>query len=199
MKINVINISRDGVETPNKMELEHFLKAKKAQPDRWKPADKEAEKLAARIPMDAVPIGTTMVDVEKFEANRGKNTAKGQSRFEMLLKAAEAGTDIQDVSEDLLQQSQNLKQVISEVAPSDYKKDGMIGELDANGVIKVFDKNVAAEKKSKYDKETLMKLSMDKLQAIVEQDIVDEKKKAALLKTKKKVDLVDSIIQLTKK
>lgn len=203
MKINVINITRDGKENdPVLMELEHFLKAKKVQPDRWKPADKEAEKLIAKIPMDAVPVGTTMDDVAKFEANRGKNTAKGKSRFEMLLKAAESGTDIQDVDEDVLDQSQNLKELISEKAPSDYKSpvvETKPGEIDPNKVVENLNKEKTVEKKSKYNEEDLMKLTMDKLQAIADKDIPDGKQKDLVMKAKKKADLVKSIIQLTKK
>lgn len=203
MKIDVINISRDGVESaPQKMELEHYLKAKKVQPDRWKPANESAEKIVARIPMEAVPIGTTMDDVAKFEAERGKLTAKGKSRFEMLLKAAETGTDISEADEELLNQSANLKSLLSEEAPAGYKSpvvETKPGEVDPGKVIADMQPKVVAEKKSKYDKEELMKLTIDKIQAIAETEISDEKTLKLVLKAKKKEDLVNSIIQLTKK
>lgn len=203
MKIDVINISRDGVESaPLKMELEHYLKAKKVQPDRWKTANDNSEKIVARIPMDAVPIGTTMEDVAKFEAERGKLTAKGKSRFEMLLKAAETGTDISEADEELLNQSANLKTLISEEAPEGYISpvvETYPGELDPGKVIADMQPKTPKEKQPKYDKEELMKLTIDKIQAIAETEISDEKTLKLVLKAKKKEDLVNSIIQLTKK
>jgi hypothetical protein len=200
MKINVISISRDGVETNHTMELEHYLKAKKVQPDRWKPGDKEAKVVTDKFNDADIPIGTTPEDVAKFEANKGQVKGKGQNKFAMLLKAAEDGTDIADVPDVELDNSLDLKAKIeSEMAPKGYKSD-TVEVTDPEDVIDKM-KTAKKETKSKYVKEDLMKLSMDKVQAIAEKETagLTEKMKKQILKTRKKENLVDSIIQLSKK
>lgn len=190
MKILAINISKDGTENSAKpMELQHYLKAVKLQPDRWKPGNAEAEKAIAKIPLAAVPIGTTPADVAAYEANKGKNAGKAQSRFELLLKAAESGTDISTADEELLQQNADLQESLSEVESEENQDDfeNLITE------------NVIKEKKSKYNPEDLLKLTLDKLQTIAEKEIKDPKLLALVLKAKKKQSIVDSIIQITKK
>lgn len=188
MKISAINISKAGDEKPVVMELEHYLKAVKVQPDRWKPGNEAAEKIVAKIPMEAVPIGTTPEDVANFEANRGKIAGvKGKTRFEMLLKAAEAGTDITTADETITAAASLSNALLKAEEP------------DPTATIENFKKQEAKEKTSKYIKEDLMKLPLDKIQAIAETEISDEKMLKQVLKSKKKADLVDSIIQLTKK
>lgn len=181
MKIKAIHISQTGVENIVTMELEHYMKAVKVQPERWKPGNEESAKIINTIPLDAVPIGTTQKDVDEFENNRGKITSKGKSTFETLLKAAEAGADITKVNEEHfvkgIDQDAAEKDITFEVeqVKTDY--------VESNAV-----------KESKYSKDELMKYPIDKIQAIAELEITDPKALKQALKSKKKEEIVNSIL-----
>lgn len=195
MKINAINISREGIPgDPVVMELSHFLKASKIQPGRWKPADENSASMIKKIPLDAVPVGTTPDDVAKFETNKGKSKGKKESRFELMLKAAESGADISDIEDDAEIPTAPEDPLLN--APTDHKSvnaDPTPGEIFSDPAVNL-------KKEAKYKKDDLMALTMDKIQAIAAQETsgLDEKMKNQILKIKKKEDLVDNIIQLTK-
>lgn len=210
MKIKAINTDQFGNKSTIDMELEHYLRAKKVQPDKFEPADKKSAEIINKIPMDVVPIGTTQKDVEEFERTRGSKKGKAKSRFEEMLLLVNAGKEIEVLQEEN-NYTETLNQVSTQIeAPEGYTSpnvDIKPGEIksektdddnqddDKKDAADVFDeenKKIQAEENkssSGLELESLKKLSLDQLQATVIAAGLPKGVTAQLLKLKNKEKL----------
>lgn len=81
MKVKVLDNNRN---LEFEIEAEHFLRIKKAYPDRFKPADDIAKQLYDEINPDDIDIGTTKEDEENWR--KSLEQAKEKERVDRLNK-----------------------------------------------------------------------------------------------------------------
>ena len=111
--INVIYTNRNGAKKEIKMNLRHYLQAKKVRPLLYEPADENSKLIASKIPLDMIPSGTTQADVEAYEAAKGTIKGTKTNKFDDLIDAMEKGIDVVDAANiRFIQESEAVNKVI---------------------------------------------------------------------------------------
>lgn len=193
--VNAIFTDRNGDENNCEMTLKSYLQAAKAQPGRWKPADDKSAALISKVPLEAVPIGTTQKDVEEFEKNKGKVKGKKQIQFDKLMDSLERGEDVTDIN---LEDEEDSPELHSEQAPEDYKAENV--DTDAADVTDNDDQEQdAAADAQNLSRAKLNKMSNDKLDAVISALPLAEKMKNSLTKLKTKKEKIDQILRVVGK
>ena len=111
--INVIYTNRNGAKKEIKMNLRHYLQAKKVRPLLYEPADENSKLIASKIPLEMIPSGTTQADVDAYEASKGSIKNKKTDKFDDLIDAMEKGIDVVDAANiRLIQETETVNKVI---------------------------------------------------------------------------------------
>jgi len=111
--INVIYTNRNGAKKEIKMNLRHYLQAKRVRPLLYEPADENSKLIASKIPLEMIPVGTTQADVEAYEASKGTIKGKRTNKFDDLIDAMEHGIDVVDAANiRLIQETETVNKVI---------------------------------------------------------------------------------------
>lgn len=183
--VNAKFTNKKGEVTHQRMNLRHFLMAKKVQPNQWEPADEASKKITDKVPLEKVPIGTTQADVEAFEKIRGTITGKhSPTDFDAILVAIQKGTEIVDVP-DIQSSGLNIEKPIT--------FDG-VNVIQDEPEIEIDFESPKKEKPNLVHRlEDLKAMDIDKLQAVVDTLNIADNLKESLKKVKKKDELAKQI------
>jgi len=181
--VNVKHTNKKSEVSHIRMNLRHYLMAKKVQPNQFEPDDELSKKLIDKVPLEKVPIGTTQADVEAFEKIRGTITGKhSPTDFDAILVAIQNGTEIVDVPDI---QSMNPGQPITFDGVNVTQEDPEI-EID-------FESHTKPKSNLVHRLEDLKAMDIDKLQAVIDTLNIADNLKEALKKVKKKDELAKQI------
>lgn len=193
--INVIYTNRNGEKKQIRMNLRHYLQAKKVRPALYEPADDEAKKIVAKIPMDLVPAGTTQTDVDNFERTKGTIKGRKVGKFDLLMDAIEKGLEVDEILSPRMMDS--LTPIDNVPAPQQESPEDILNELNKNKptVRPVVKKEATAE--AQYSKDELGLMDAEQLnKLIVDLPGIAKKMKEQLMKVKDKSDKIDQLHRL---
>jgi hypothetical protein len=179
--VNVKHTNKKSEVSHIRMNLRHYLMAKKVQPNQFEPDDELSKKLIDKVPLEKVPIGTTQADVEAFEKIRGTITGKhSPTDFDAILDAIQKGSEVVDVPQSL-----NPGQPITFDGVNVTQDDPEI-EID-------FESHTKTKPNLVHRLEDLKAMDIDKLQAVIDTLNIADNLKEALKKVKKKDELAKQI------
>lgn len=191
--INVIYTNRNGAKKEIKMNLRHYLQAKKVRPLLYEPADENSKLIASKIPLDMIPSGTTQADVEAYEAAKGTIKGTKTNKFDDLIDAMEKGIDVVDAANiRLIQESEAVNKVIPAKTESiaDITADLTENKPAAKPVVK----STAAD--NIYSRDELDLMDSEQIGKIISSLTIAQKMKDQISKMKDKKAQKDQLFAL---
>jgi hypothetical protein len=192
--INVIYSNRLGEKKTIKMNLRHYLKAKKVRPLLYEPADENSKAIAAKIPLNLIPSGTTQEDVEAFEATKGSIKGKKTNKFDELLDAMERGDDVTELDNvRMIAEKDAVQKPILKKAES---VDDLLKDFTDQQTIPKPD--AVVESQAPFTRDELDLMDSEQINQIIEGLSIAKKMKEQITRMKDKKAQKDQIIVLLK-
>jgi hypothetical protein len=192
--INVIYTNRKGEKKTIKMNLRHYLQAKKVRPLIYEPADENSKAIAAKIPLNLIPSGTTQEDVEAFEATKGSIKGKKTNKFDELLDAMERGDDVTELDNvRMIAEKDAVQKPILKKAES---VDDLLKDFTDQQTIPKPD--AVVESQAPFTRDELDLMDSEQINQIIEGLSIAKKMKEQITRMKDKKAQKDQIIVLLK-
>jgi hypothetical protein len=192
--INVIYTNRKGEKKTIKMNLRHYLQAKKVRPLIYEPADENSKTIAAKIPLSLIPSGTTQEDVEAFEATKGSIKGKKTNKFDELLDAMERGDDVTELDNvRMIAEKDAVQKPILKKAES---VDDLLKDFTDQQTIPKPD--AVVESQAPFTRDELDLMDSEQINQIIEGLSIAKKMKEQITRMKDKKAQKDQIIVLLK-
>lgn len=192
--INVIYSNRLGEKKTIKMNLRHYLQAKKVRPLLYEPADENSKAIAAKIPLNLIPSGTTQEDVEAFEATKGSIKGKKTNKFDELLDAMERGDDVTELDNvRMIAEKDAVQKPILKKAES---VDDLLKDFTDQQTIPKPD--AVVESQAPFTRDELDLMDSEQINQIIEGLSIAKKMKEQITRMKDKKAQKDQIIVLLK-
>ena len=192
--IDVIYTNRLEAKKEIKMNLRHYLQAKKVRPLMYEPADEKSKAIVAKIPLELIPEGTTQADIEAFELQRGSIKGHKTNKFDELLDAMERGDDVTELTNvRMVAEKQTLK---IPAAPSAESVDDVLNSLSDGAEVKKPAAASLTQNDPGFTREELDLMDSEQVSQIITSLSIASKMKEQLKKMKDKKAQKDQLFQL---